>query len=563
MKTKCRILALLCAAALLLSACGSSKKAAPEPSSHEITWTEGQFGHLNYQYPDSMAELPFTPSRGTDGVAYGISSDEGKFFGFSLELIACEPGDYDQYDYESFLQKYFPEHWDEYGVSELGDEYGGTEIARYTGNPVFVRAEEEPSGAELGFENADYLLEYLILDEGNNRSRVYILSVYDGYDYYPGTYEDFGGSFCRKLVFDSAAAKAEDLASEDNSLLDAEGAVFEPLELVLGNYPQHDIPPYYLTVVGAEFCRHDGKEAIRIIYDVKNLGASYDRMWQAYEYFRLAASQDGEVLTKTWEYEANEKELGYDGSNPEVLLDAANYIYDNEYANNRRCIMRNGYSVRTAEEFLCDWQGGPITLRISLPIYEYNRNFYADDDPLIVELSKNCVKEVTFDPAELPCRVKNSEWLIRVDDPAWTSGLAEEGDIFADDERYIGHIRLGDAEYVDVDGRAHMLLHLTYTNNGTETNSLFELLAIPVWKSGMADGIQHFWVMQDGVSLLLLESELTKNGRTQLVQPGETAEYVLEYLVRSDSPIEVEVNYGKLYTGALYDGKAAGRVYRP
>ena len=111
-----------------------------------------------------------------------------------------------------------------------------------------------------------------------------------------------------------------------------------------------------------------------------------------------------------------------------------------------------------------------------------------------------------------------------------------------------------------MDGKTHMRLPLSYTNNGTEANSIFELLAIPVWKSGMADGIPHFWVMQDGVSLLLVESDVTKNGQQQVVQPGETADYVLEYIVRTDSPVEVEVTYDTA-NGRMFAGKAAGRVY--
>ncbi len=77
----------------------------------------------------------------------------------------------------------------------------------------------------------------------------------------------------------------------------------------------------------------------------------------------------------------------------------------------------------------------------------------------------------------------------------------------------------------------------------------------------MADGKPHLWVMQDGVSLLMVETELTKQGHYRRVQPGETEEYVLEYIVRSDSPVEAEVNY-MLVNGGEFDGKAAGRVYR-
>ena len=77
----------------------------------------------------------------------------------------------------------------------------------------------------------------------------------------------------------------------------------------------------------------------------------------------------------------------------------------------------------------------------------------------------------------------------------------------------------------------------------------------------MADGKPHLWVMQDGVSLLMVETELTKQGHYRRVQPGETEEYVLEYIVRSDSPIEAEVNYMAV-NGGEFDGKTAGRVYR-
>lgn len=563
MKKIISITVLLCVVTFMLSACGGgSKDKSQDTTSDEIRWAEDRFENLIYQYPDTMQKISFEPRDGAEGVAYGISTEEGHFCGFTVEIMETTPGDFDEFEPEVFLQKYFPDHYEEYSIEELGDEENGKEIARYNGNPVFGRGVEDLSDAEGDFKNAEYMLEYLILDEGNNKSFVYIVSVYDTDDFYPGTYDYFGWDFCCKLAFDTEAAKAADIANEDNSILDAEGTMYEPLALVLGNYPQYEIPAYYLTVTGAEFFRHDGKEAVRIIYDIKCMDASDNKMWQAYEYFDLSAAQDGEELTKTWEYESYEKDPGYDGTNPEVLIDMANYVYDNEYSNNRRCVIREGYSVRTAEEFLCDWQGGPITLRVTLPIYNYNLIFYDQNDPLIVELSRNCVKEVTFNPSDLPCKEKNKQWMTKVENPSWTAGLSEEGDIFADDSRYTGHVKLGDAEFVDVDGETHMLLHLEYTNKGKEENSIFELLSIPVWKSGMADGKPHFWVMQDGVSLNLVESDITKHGQDQLVGNGKTEEYVLEYIVRTDSPIEVEVNYD-MFNGGQFEGKAAGKVYRP
>ena len=48
----------------------------------------------------------------------------------------------------------------------------------------------------------------------------------------------------------------------------------------------------------------------------------------------------------------------------------------------------------------------------------------------------------------------------------------------------------------------------------------------------MADGIQHFWVMQDGVSLLLVETDVTKQGHYQQLQPGETAQ--VRFTVREE-----------------------------
>ena len=560
MKKAIKTASIICAAVLVLLACGCGKKAPKTTTkTDEVVWIDGSLKDLHWQYPDTMYERFFVPREDADGDACGFTDDEGRFFGFTVEIMEYEPGDYDEQYPENFLQKYFPEHAAEYEITEVGDEENGNEIACYNGNPVFGRAVMDLSAAEDDFRNAEYMTEYLILDEGNNRSFVYIVSVYDNDAYYPGTYDYFGVEFRRSLSFDNGSARADDLSEEDNAVLEAEGVVFEPVDLYMGNYPQYEIQGYHLTVVGAEFFRHDGKEAIRVIYDVENTDTDKNKVWQAYEYFRLTALQDGEELSTTWEYESYEKDVGYNGTNPEVLIDMANYIYDNEYSNNRRCMIRNGCTVRTAEEFLCDWQGGPITLRITLSIYEYNLNFYAEDDPLITELSQNCVKEITFDPAELPCKIKNSAWLTPVGAPAWTAGLSEEGDFNPNDRQKAGHIRLKDAEFVEKDGGTHMLLHVEYTNMGDRENSVFELLAIPVWKSGMADGKPHLWVMQDGVSLLTVETEQTKQGQQQLVQPGQTAEYVLEYIVRSDSPVEVEVNY--MTSDGEFNGKAAGKVY--
>lgn len=557
MKRSLSILSAVILICAVFSGCG--KKQEQQPQTDEVTYIEGSFGDLSYRYPDSMTGISFEPVYGSDGEAYG-KTDEGRFFGFAVELLECEPGDYDETDPDVFLEKYFPEHAAEYETTRVGDEDNGKEIADYNGNPVFVRASVDMSGEDGVFRNAQQLLEYLILDEGNNRSLVYIVRVFDNDDYYPGTYDNFGWTFRNSLAFDNESARSDDLRNEDNALLDADGTVFEPVELRMGDYPQYDIQGYLLTVVGAEFFRHDGKEAFRVIYDVKNTDTDKDKVWQAYEYFDLTAAQDGEDLTKTWEYEAYEKDSGYNGTNPEVLIDMANYIYDNEYSNNRRCMIRNGCTVRVAEEFLCDWQGGAITLTVTLPIYEYNLHFYDEDDPLMVELSRNCVREVTFDPADLPCKVKNAEWLTPVADPSCTSGLAEEGDIMPDEPQRTGVVKLGDAQFIEKNGETHMLLTLSYTNKGTRENSVFELLSIPVWKSGMADGKPHLWVMQDGVSLQMIETQLTKHGEDELVQPGETAQYELEYVVRSGSPVEVEVNYPDS-DGNEFGGKASGTVY--
>ena len=562
MKKRIVLTAILCAAVLMIISCGCGKKAPQEADqTKEVVWIDGSLGNLRWQYPDTMSAVAFVPRSGADGEAYGVTDGEGRFYGFTVELLACEPGAYDELDPESFLLQYFPDHAAEYEITEVGDEENGSEIARYNGNPVFARAVVDLSAAEGDFRNAEYMTEYLILDEGNNRSVVYIVTVYENYEYYPGTTDYYGSAFRNSLTFDNDAARADDLSDEDNAVLEAEGTVFEPVVLAMGNYPQYDIQPYTLTLVGAEFFRHDGKEAVRVIYDVKNTDTDKNKVWQAYEYFSLTASQDGEDLTKTWEYEAYEKDDGYDGTNPEVLINMANFIYDNEYSNNRRCMIRNGCTVRVAEEFLCDWQGGPITLKITLPIYEYNMNFYDEDDPLMAEIAENCVKELTFDPADMPCRIKNDAWLTAVAAPSWTSGLPEEGAVNPDDRQKAGSILLADAEFVEKDDGTHMLLHLAYTNMGDRENSVFELLAIPVWKSGMADGKPHLWVMQDGVSLLPVETDQTRQGQHQPVQPGQTEEYVLEYVVRSDSPIEAEVNY--MTADGEFAGKAAGKVYRP
>ena len=113
MKKSVRSTAFLCAAVLLLVGCGCGKKAPRETKTDEVTYVENKFVNLHCKYPNTMTEVAFTPRDGADGEAYGVTDGDGRFFGFTVEITDCTPGDYDPLDPESFLEKYFPEQQDQ------------------------------------------------------------------------------------------------------------------------------------------------------------------------------------------------------------------------------------------------------------------------------------------------------------------------------------------------------------------------------------------------------------------------------------------------------------------
>ena len=366
--------------------------------------------------------------------------------------------------------------------------------------------------------------------------------------------------------YDAWCEEGYDVSYEsDDPIPDQPGTTFTPVSKEMGNEPNltsQGIVPFEATVVGAELFRYEGREAIRIYYDYKSLW--YDIGDFPYmttcpvNNVDTVAFQDGLMLYKP--YELDSKNYSYDGSREaqENMPTEEIHVSENDYANNLRAFVRPGHKVRVAAEFLCDWDRGPVTFEISNDVYSAQQNFYDPDDPDLEHIKDTCSITVVFNIEDLPARWQSdTDWIIKDDNPEWTKDLTDEGIVQHDFDRYC-NIKLGDAEFKDLDGEKHMFLHLTYTHLGEEDRSFAE--DTNVGKTFNVDW-PNIWALQDGVTLKWICDDETKDLINKTHKKGESEEIVLEYVVRTDSPVEVEVNCPQ-NGGYIAGYRSCGKVFK-
>ena len=274
---------------------------------------------------------------------------------------------------------------------------------------------------------------------------------------------------------------------------EAEGApevVFEPVSATIGGYD--------VTVVGAElFTDTEDKDGIRVYWDFTNTS---DETTYPYRNLSVQMEQEGFELNTTYVY--------YEDDVPEYGNDSLD--------------LRPGISIRCISEYNCKANGEEI----SFTIYDW----YDEDDALTVE----------FDPKNLPGRPEQELKMETVSDPVWTESLEAEGYVGED-----AYVVIDTAEVVDGwdSGEEVIRVYFEFTNESEEAASMW-------WAT-------YYRAFQDGVELEedWAEEDVAEDENMSLeIEPGETIYCSTCWVLRSDSPVEIEVydSWSEEYIGCVF-----------
>jgi len=251
------------------------------------------------------------------------------------------------------------------------------------------------------------------------------------------------------------------------------------------------IGDYEIAFVGAEhFEDIDDEPGIRIYYDFTN---NSDETVYAMEDLEILAEQEGFELNTTMDSAADDVP---------------------EYGNDWLCV-RPGVTIRCIEEYSYKEGGDLVTVTI--------QDWWEEEGAVTA----------TFDPNDLPGRPA-VDWEPKpVTDPQTT--LPSSG---AYEEDY--EVTIVGCEYTeDWDGNPALRVYFDFTNNGTEAQSF--------WMA------TNYRALQDGVELEICwpDDEVDEDENYDVeIEPGETITCTESYLLRSDSPVEVE------FYSYMYDGEA-------
>ncbi len=250
---------------------------------------------------------------------------------------------------------------------------------------------------------------------------------------------------------------------------------------------------FNVEFVGAElFEDSDGENAIRVYYDFTN--NSDETVYPSSEvYFDVV--QNGHVLDTTY----------------------ASYDEDVAEYGNKSLRIRPGCGIRCIAEYALDAEEGIVTMTIS--------NW--DDDEESTE----------FDPAALPGAPAKAYEIEPVDDPKWISTWSDTG-VYDDDFAVtITEAEVGDDGY----GNDMVRVYYEFTNNSDDKQS-------PSWATMIA--------FQDGVELKTTYPKTytdEDDARTEDAAIGETVTAAKCFIVRTDSPIEVQFDsFGDCEVGAIF-----------
>lgn len=245
-----------------------------------------------------------------------------------------------------------------------------------------------------------------------------------------------------------------------------------------------------VRLIGAEaFKDSDEKDAIRVYYEFTNTS---EESLTAYFNVDILVMQDG--------YE-------------QVDAYPAWNAYPEEYQN-ATLYLRPGATVRCVDEYSFKPDGGTITVTLT--------DYRNDDISISAEL----------DPQNLPGAPKSEFIAEPITAPTWTEQWPEEG-VYKTDY----YMAIGEAEVVpSYEGEDLIRIYFEFTNNSEEATSFWLQSTLVVY--------------QDGIQLLngIPKEQVDSDGNYSVdIDPGATVTVSCCFELRSDSPVEVELE--DFYTG--------------
>lgn len=235
-----------------------------------------------------------------------------------------------------------------------------------------------------------------------------------------------------------------------------------------------------VSILGAEhFEDWDGEEGIRFYYDFTN--GSEETLSAGYDILATAV-QDGVELESTF--------ANYDNEAPEEY---------NDYLD-----IRPGVTIRCVAEFNYEPSDGAVVF-------------------MLQSWGEEEILEAVFDPARLPGRPAESLELTPVTDPI--TDFPSEGEI---EDGYFIIENMERTE--DWEGEELIRVWCRYENNGSEDNSFF----MDIDYRAMQDGVE----LQDGYASDEVDEDWNYS---EDIEPGDTIRCSLVYELRSDSPVEFEI----------------------
>ena len=256
-----------------------------------------------------------------------------------------------------------------------------------------------------------------------------------------------------------------------------------------------------VTVIGAEFIvDEEGRDAIRIFFNLKN--TSEETSYLGGRVCNFDVKQDGEYTERTF-------------------VPVSEYLQENF---NCHANVRPGATIRCAQEYLADPNGGKIYLTINPP---------GNGTPLYAD----------FDPANMPGRPAFDFVPDPVPDPQWLMDAPDRGTVGEDCEVYIDSAEIIPAE----DGGRLVRVYMELTNNSSQITNVTRETEICIFQ----DGVQLEWAAK-----LVTQEELNTGAD---VQPGETVRFAVTRPLYSSNPVEVEIYSEEwvLAAGCVFDIPAA------
>ncbi len=241
---------------------------------------------------------------------------------------------------------------------------------------------------------------------------------------------------------------------------------------------------YEVELVGAElFSDTDGEDAIRVYYDFTN---NSDSTKSALMALTVTATQGGAELVSTY--------AAFD-SEP---------VAESDYYG---MAVRPGVTIRCAEEYKVDPEGGTVTLSVE-------RGWF-DENPLSFDLELDALTA----PAD-------AFEITAIADPDWTDSYEDRGTV---DDSY--EVFIDNAEVVTGWEDSEILrVYIDFTNNSDEAASFYMATAAFAYQ----DGVQ---LAADYAADAVEEDE----NYSVEVAPGETIRVTRCFGLRSGSEVEVEI----------------------